>query len=519
MKKPGKPKPKRRAQKSPAVAVARTPAASVSVAPKASPGARPTRQEATSRAKAAVRPKADARRAGPAQPAPTSFRLQPVAARTAVAHPSFARASIASALDAYPSDDRSALALLLLPFLILAASLGLNQTWRYTVSALPEIAVVAPISRPVAARPAPVPDVVAVRPLEAAPPALTLPALTLPGTLQYPTQAPPIEVASLDPRPQPPVPVVPVAPAIPIAPPQVDITAWSPPRPAWHDGLATPPEIAIAPLPISPTPPAPIAAAPQTSPADLCQASTTQLAAFSTTGRMTRTRMPLADTSDPAAFGLKLATAARAQTQDLVIYSARYHHMAYPMGDMPSFFGACTDVIIRAYRSAGIDLQEQVQRTHAGRGDTNIDHRRTETLRTLFSRAGASLAITRFPEDYKPGDIVTYHRPFSRVSSSHIAMVSDVLAPSGRPMIVHNRGWGPQLEDALFVDRITGHYRYLGPAASPSVSTTVAEPAASAPPPRGLVKASFPGAGHIARRLGRGGETDSVAAAPAAKAR
>ena len=30
-------------------------------------------------------------------------------------------------------------------------------------------------------------------------------------------------------------------------------------------------------------------------------------------------------------------------------------------------------------------------------------------------------------------------------------------------MIIHNRGWGPQIEDALFVDQITGHYRYNGP--------------------------------------------------------
>jgi hypothetical protein len=39
-----------------------------------------------------------------------------------------------------------------------------------------------------------------------------------------------------------------------------------------------------------------------------------------------------------------------------------------------------------------------------------------------------------------------------------------VIAASGRPMIVHNRGWGPQIEDALFYNQITGHYRYSGPA-------------------------------------------------------
>jgi uncharacterized protein YijF (DUF1287 family) len=159
-------------------------------------------------------------------------------------------------------------------------------------------------------------------------------------------------------------------------------------------------------------------------------------------------------------FGLQLAAAARWQTNELVIYTARYQRIAYPMGDLAPLHGACTDVVVRAYRALGIDLQKLVYRAGVGSGDPNIDHRRTETLRRFFARHGQVLPVTAFPEDYRPGDIVTYHRPFSRVSRSHIAIVSDVLAPTNRPMIVHNRGWGPQLEDALFADRITGHYRF-----------------------------------------------------------
>jgi uncharacterized protein YijF (DUF1287 family) len=165
-----------------------------------------------------------------------------------------------------------------------------------------------------------------------------------------------------------------------------------------------------------------------------------------------------------ADFGLLLAAAARSQLGELVIYTARYQRIAYPRGDVAPMHGACTDVVIRAYRALGIDLQELVHRARVGTGDPNIDHRRTATLRRFFARHGQSLPVTNFPEDYRPGDIVTYYRPFSRVSRSHIAIVSDVLAPTGRPMIVHNRGWGPQLEDALFVDRITGHYRFTGSA-------------------------------------------------------
>ena len=169
----------------------------------------------------------------------------------------------------------------------------------------------------------------------------------------------------------------------------------------------------------------------------------------------------------PAAFGMALAAAASAQIHDLVIYNDKYRALSYPRGDVQPLYGVCTDVIIRAYRALGVDLQQLVHDSRIGNGDTSIDHRRTETLRRFFTRAGQQLAATTIAEDYLPGDIVTYDRPQNRGSRSHIALVSDVIAPSGRYMIVHNRGWGPQLEDALFVDAITGHYRYSAPAAAP----------------------------------------------------
>ena len=164
------------------------------------------------------------------------------------------------------------------------------------------------------------------------------------------------------------------------------------------------------------------------------------------------------------AFGLRLAKAAEAQVGGFVIYNDAYRRISYPMGDVHQLYGVCTDVIVRAYRALGLDLQALVRETRAGRGDTNIDQRRTEVLRRFFAREGESLPVTTFPEDYRPGDIVTYYRPQNRRTRTHIAIVSSVMAPSGRPMIVHNRGWGPELEDALFVDEITGHYRYSGPA-------------------------------------------------------
>jgi hypothetical protein len=163
----------------------------------------------------------------------------------------------------------------------------------------------------------------------------------------------------------------------------------------------------------------------------------------------------------PEAFGRLLASAALDQTRDLVVYTDRYRQIGFPMGDVPDFYGVCTDVVVRAYRALGIDLQVLVHKARIGTGDTSIDHRRTGTLRRFFARYGVSLPVTDFADDYRPGDIVTYHRASGRTSQSHIAIVADVIAPSGRPMIVHNRGWGPQLEDALFASNVTGHFRYM----------------------------------------------------------
>lgn len=173
-----------------------------------------------------------------------------------------------------------------------------------------------------------------------------------------------------------------------------------------------------------------------------------------------------------AGFGAALADAAEAQVRDFVVYDDEYRTIRYPGGDVRRLYGVCSDVVIRAYRALGIDLQVRVHEARVGSPDRSIAHRRTENLRRYFKRVGASLPITDFAEDYLPGDVVTYDRPQNRGSQDHIAIVSNIRGPSGRPMIVHNRGFGPQIEDALFVDTITGHYRYRG--ASPANDKTSA---------------------------------------------
>lgn len=155
-----------------------------------------------------------------------------------------------------------------------------------------------------------------------------------------------------------------------------------------------------------------------------------------------------------------------------VSYESAYRKISYPMGDVPAHTGVCSDVIIRAYRKIGIDLQKLVHedmKTHfsiypklwgmAGT-DPNIDHRRVPNLRVFFTRHGKSLKITANAADYRPGDIVTWNLKKTG-SLPHIGIVTDIPSADGsRRLMMHNIGNGQVLEDMLFGYTITGHYRY-----------------------------------------------------------
>lgn len=171
-------------------------------------------------------------------------------------------------------------------------------------------------------------------------------------------------------------------------------------------------------------------------------------------------------------FAGKLAAAALEQTKTHVTYDGSYFKIPYPGGDVPAHLGVCTDVIVRAYRALGIDLQQKVHEDMKANfakypklwglkaTDTNIDHRRVPNLQVFFTRHGQSLPVTRNPDDYKTGDLVTWN--LKTVGSlPHIGIVTGQRSEDGlRPLIVHNIGAGTELEDMLFSYTITGHYRY-----------------------------------------------------------
>lgn len=174
-----------------------------------------------------------------------------------------------------------------------------------------------------------------------------------------------------------------------------------------------------------------------------------------------------------ASFESNLVAAAHKRTQQDVRYDASYFSIDYPGGDVPANIGVCTDVVIRTYRALSIDLQKNVHEDMKlnfdqypskriwglSRPDKNIDHRRVPNLQTFFKRHGESLPISSNAQDYKAGDLVTW---MVAGNLPHIGIVTDKVGLLSRnPLIVHNIGAGPQLEDMLFDYKITGHYRYM----------------------------------------------------------
>ncbi|HRX40446.1 MAG TPA: DUF1287 domain-containing protein [Parvularculaceae bacterium] len=197
---------------------------------------------------------------------------------------------------------------------------------------------------------------------------------------------------------------------------------------------------------------------------------------------MAATVLPAYADSD---FGKRLSEAAIERTQHRVAYDPSYVIIPYPGGDVADGRGVCSDVVIRSYRALGVDLQQLVHEDMAAnfsvypslwglsRPDTNIDHRRVPNLETFFTRRGARKALSASPKDFEPGDIVAWNLRGDAGFLPHIGVVTDRVGVSGWPLVVHNIGGGPKLEDVLFAWPMTGHYRYEGepaPAALPGAA-------------------------------------------------
>lgn len=185
-----------------------------------------------------------------------------------------------------------------------------------------------------------------------------------------------------------------------------------------------------------------------------------------------------APAAEPAPPSPPLVAAARAQVGVVRRYDPAYVRLAYPGGDVAPDRGVCTDVVIRALRTQGLDLQQRVhedmranfaaypRRWRASSTDRSIDHRRVPNLRRWFERQGWSLPVSADAADYRAGDVVTWDLGRGQ---THIGIVSDRRsADRRRPLVLHNIARGTQEEDVLFAYAVTGRYRPRLPAAETS---------------------------------------------------
>ena len=180
-----------------------------------------------------------------------------------------------------------------------------------------------------------------------------------------------------------------------------------------------------------------------------------------------------------ASVGVQVAHAAQGQVGVTRFYDSKYVRLAYPGGDVSSDRGVCSDVVVRAYRAVNIDFQKLLhedmraqfsrypQMWGLHRPDSNIDHRRVPNLQRFLERKGKALPISDKPENYLPGDIVSWRLPNGL---AHIGVVSDrhVGGLVSRQLVVHNIGRGAQEEDVLFAWPQTGHYRWFAETESSS---------------------------------------------------
>ena len=173
-----------------------------------------------------------------------------------------------------------------------------------------------------------------------------------------------------------------------------------------------------------------------------------------------------------ASYGEKIAQSAEVMVGADIQYDPSYRRLTYPWGDVPANKGVCADVVIRAYRSVGIDFQKRLhedmkanfsaypKRWQLSRPDRTIDHRRVLNLEVFLRRHGARRSTSHDYSLYRPGDIVAWTLPGGL---PHMGIVSTKKSARGEPLIVHHIGGRPRLDAVLFEWPMTGHYRYYVP--------------------------------------------------------
>lgn len=152
----------------------------------------------------------------------------------------------------------------------------------------------------------------------------------------------------------------------------------------------------------------------------------------------------------------------------------RYHDAYFIGGEPPATEGVCTDVVIRAFRTAGVDLKAAVADDvraaptayHINRPDSNIDHRRARNLIVFFRRHARELPTAGPHCDWQPGDVVFWSTS-GRGRADHIGMIATGTDLAGEPTVIHHWPGFPVRETGgLHAYPIAEHFRWPSPAPS-----------------------------------------------------
>ncbi len=161
-------------------------------------------------------------------------------------------------------------------------------------------------------------------------------------------------------------------------------------------------------------------------------------------------------------IGAKVVDAAKKQIGVTKTYDPKYVGIKYPGGDVDQKTGVCTDVVVRALRVLGVDLQKTIHEDMKAnfskypknwgltRPDKNIDHRRVPNQQKFFERAGLKVSDAR-----QPGDILAFKMPNGLL---HIGIVSNQKT-FGEYKIIHNIGSGTRSDHLTRLFKVIGHYR------------------------------------------------------------
>jgi uncharacterized protein YijF (DUF1287 family) len=155
-------------------------------------------------------------------------------------------------------------------------------------------------------------------------------------------------------------------------------------------------------------------------------------------------------------------------------YDGRYFAVKYPGGDVPAEFGVCTDVIIRAMRNAGIDLQKEIVRhirdnrrlyPWVTKPDTNIDHRRVRNMIVYFLATYRLLDkgyTTANRDTYLPGDVI-FMDTLPKAGPDHVGVISEERDAAGNPLVINNwtDGYTTRKMPLLPAIPVTHHFRLI----------------------------------------------------------